>query len=494
MDEFLEDLKSGDIRFRDKWQFELKSEFYPKGMQKESVYTQEFYFFIPNALQIKQGTYSKEAFYRDLTNFIRYKTPEMRFRDILAMDQEDSPLFRLRGLALKPEAPENLLKLETELKLFGTIFRSALREETAALLHASEKEDKVQKFCAEIQQIRTEFLSLKETLIFTYSSTHLVITFAYLDEFSSNSIDYFLTGLLDELRKSTVSPSVDESLCQVILEESKHRYAMHHPTIRLHERGEHDEQVLYRSGLLKKFVMDALLLPVNRASVQEKYGNLIASFSAGIAMLVYLLLFIWQANWIAINSALFVVITVIAYILKDRLKDALKSISYQRAFRWFSDYTTEIRTPDDMHNIGQLKESFAFVDEKDIAEEIRAIRHHEFHSMLESFKRPEQVIYFKRTVKIFLESSTRLNALNIILRFNIHEFLSKASSPYHTYITLNPQNRKLLHMRMPKVYHINVILKNSYTGVDNQPVIELKKYRLIVDKNGIKTIEEPTTT
>ena len=269
---------------------------------------------------------------------------------------------------------------------------------------------------------------------------------------------------------------------------------MQHPLIRLHERGDHDDLVLYRSGLLKKFVMDALLLPVNRSSVQERYGTLIASFSAGIAMLLYLLLFIWQGSWVAINSALFVFISVVGYILKDRLKDALKTLSYQRAFRWFSDYTTEIKSPDEKQIIGELKESFAFVDAKGIPQEIRAIRHREFHTMLEDFKRPEHVIYFKRTVKIFSAPTTsgkkRLSALNIILRFTIQGFLNKASSPYHTYVSLDPDTKNLIHMRLPKVYHINVILKNSYAGDDNLPVTELNKFRLIVDKNGIKNIEE----
>ena len=49
-DDFLEDLETGRILFRDKWQFELKSELYPFSEKSEKQLTQEFYLFIPNSL------------------------------------------------------------------------------------------------------------------------------------------------------------------------------------------------------------------------------------------------------------------------------------------------------------------------------------------------------------------------------------------------------------------------------------------------------------
>lgn len=81
MDEFIEDLTSGELQIRDRWQFELKSEFFPSSSQKNSHYNQEFYFFIPNALQINKLTYRKEDFYIDLTNLIRYKTPTFSLKN-----------------------------------------------------------------------------------------------------------------------------------------------------------------------------------------------------------------------------------------------------------------------------------------------------------------------------------------------------------------------------------------------------------------------------
>lgn len=498
MNEFLEDLKSGEIQFRDRWQFELKSEFYPRSSTHSSTYNQEFYFFIPNALQINKSTYSKEEFYQDLTHFIRYKTPEFTLEELIDPQNELSPFTRLNLILQKEECRDTIEQAENEIKLIGNIIRSSVRDRIAYILSLSPYDDDLNQeclsFCHDIQKTRKSIDSLQKQMHAHFTNEKLRITCGYFDEFISNTLDYYLTGLLEELRlrKHNLSSESDKALCDTIIREKKHREVIHYLVLHQQDSKDRRDEILYRSGLLKKFIMDALMLPSTRASVQERYGNIIASFSAGIAMLLYILLFVWQGQWFIINSAPFVIITVLAYILKDRLKESLKTLSFRRALRWFSDYDTEIRSPDEKKILGSLRESFTFVDESSIPEDIRKTRHHEFHTVLETFKRPEQVIYFKRSITMYAKPNKkeRFDALNILLRFNIQDFLSKASNPYHVYSTLDPETQSIIRMRLPKVYHLNIILKNTFANENNEPITELKKFRLIIDKNGIKQIEQ----
>lgn len=486
MDEFLQDLGSGDIQFRDKWQFELKSDFYPKSKDEKNIYTQEFYIFLPNALQINDQTYSKEEFYRNQTNLIRYKTPEFSLDELINPNNFRSPLNRLK-LAKGNENEHEMI--EDELKLLGNIFRSSLRRNTSNLLAPSPLNAKdINHYCDEIRAFRQDFLNIKNEYIQKTNSAKLNAYFQYIDEFLSTSIDYYLTGFLYEARKRTpaIEKATDDQVCQLIFEEKKHRENL--GTLR-DEKSSKDE-VLYRLGLLKKFVIDALLLTTNRASIQQKFGHYIGAISAGVAMMIYLLLFIWQGQVFLINSQPFIIVTVIAYVLKDRIKDSLKTISYQRALRWFSDYTTEIKSPDEKTSLGILRESFTFVDEDSIPLEILTIRNREFHTILETVKRPEQVLYIKKVLTLFPQQTTeRRQALNIIFRLNIQDFLSKASDPYHNYMSLDKQTKELISTKLPKVYHLNVILKNSFIK-NGKAVVEYKKFRIIADKNGIKEIEQ----
>lgn len=84
----------------------------------------------------------------------------------------------------------------------------------------------------------------------------------------------------------------------------------------------------------------------------------------------------------------------------------------------------------------------------------------------------------------------RRNALNLIYRFNIHSFLQKADNPVHEYVKIDPETHEFIRKELPKVYHLNIILKNTYMNEDLKEEIEFKKFRIILDKNGIKRIEK----
>lgn len=488
MSEFLQDLGAGKIQFRDKWQFELKSEFFPQSARFESIYTQEFYFFVPNALQINKETYSKEDFYSDLTNFIRYKTPSYSLKELVDPLLESGPMTRL----MKLEEDEEVI---TELKLLGNIFRSSLRDNIEEILVSGKNnQEMILALSHDAKEVRAAFAALGNYLVKVHPSDEVKAAVSYTDEFMSNALDYFVTGLLQELRnKGDIDAKSDAALCSLLLEETERRDAYYHLSLKPDEPLSHDEVVLYRMGLLKKYVMDALELPVGRSSFKELYGTVISSLSAGIAMLVYLLLFVWQGQWFVINSEPFIILTVVAYILKDRLKDGLKSLSYERATHFFSDYSTKIYSPNEKLIIGELREFFTFIRENALPEELERIRNTEFHSVVEGFKRKEQVIFFKRDVKIYGHRDTskkRLQALSIVLRYNIRDFIEKASDPYHTYRTLDPVTKAVYETRLPKVYHLNVIMKNFYRDEENCKVEELSKFRIILDKDGIKEIDE----
>jgi hypothetical protein len=121
------------------------------------------------------------------------------------------------------------------------------------------------------------------------------------------------------------------------------------------------------------------------------------------------------------------------------------------------------------------------------------MRNRQFHSVLEKFKRPEQIIYYKKDVNIKKKPHTlesRFYGLNIIFRFDIHHFLAKSEDASHVYLDLDPKSLQLQKIQLPRVYHINIILKNTSTMADKSKRVDWGKYRLIVDKNGIKRVEE----
>jgi len=503
MGTFYNKLGSGEIRFRDNWQFELKTEFPSLPDLKGYLHSQEFYIFIPNSLQVNYRTYTKAQFYRDQTNFIRFKTPELSFKELIDPNNHDSPLVILHQLEDAIQSKEIIVTVQDQLKLFGNIVRSALRDrvrefvdDVRSLEFDVEKfVENVSVFAQDLKTLRSVFSDIQSIFHKKWSDVVLRKHFSYVDEFISISTNYYVTGLIEILKKYDLPAlqSAREKLCDIGVGENVYRKEKYSEPQKLGDDIAGDEFLLYRNGLLNRFVTGGLRLMTHRSSIDQRFRNLVGSIAAGLAMMIYLLLFIWQGGVFAMNSEPFIITTVILYILKDRIKEGLKTISFSTASRYFPDYTTEIRTSDGQRVLGKLKETFSFIDGDKLPEDVVRARNKEFHTMLETFRRPERVIYYKKSVNINRKHNVgkfwNYYGLNIIFRFNISRFLTKASNPVQTYITLNPETREFIRMKLPKVYHINIIMKNTYIKKGQEAKVELKKFRLIVDKKGIKRVE-----
>lgn len=500
---FFKFLDEGAIHFRDNLQFELKSHFVYNPEILRNTFTQELFLFIPQALQINKETYRKEQFYHDETNLIRYKTPHYSFREILHPENIKSPLYRIHTLDADTPTNAQIDLIVEEMKLFGNIVRSALREEVYHLIKELAKDEKnavdyqadIKSLCSHVKQIRAEFIEIQNKVKWLFEYEQLKQNFRYVDEFISNTIEYYLTGFLSHLRQkeSINSPLIDTEIVDLIEQEQNYRQKHRLVPIK-HEKSEStDEAKLYRSSLLQKYMLEALLLVSNRVSIQQQHGPFLGSLAAGVAMLVYMILFIflWKNPQFVIGSIPFVLSVVFFYILKDRIKEGMKAYYHHMASRFFPDYRTIIYS----HNgipIGELVETFSFVEKQELPEEIIRIRSEDFHDDLEAMQRLETVIRYKKQVSLFDNpecGKLRRSELNIIFRYNIHRYLEKASDPTESLLVLDPKTKEIVEKALPKVYHLNIIIVNHHYGKDASPLREVKKFRVVIDKKGIKRVE-----
>ncbi len=504
MDEYFEDLQSGRIQQRDKWQFELKSELFPFSHLRNNIHSQEFYFFIPNSLQINDQTYTKAQFYLDQTNLIRFKTPTFTLKELIDPENAESPLVRILLLGDLVHSLENEELVEEEIKLLANIFHSTIRNRVADLLtaldrlHTHEAKEAfasdVEAFCDSLDEFRRQFGEVQANCLAAWSSDSLHYHFNYVDEFISINTSDYLSGFLHRLRLKFYHEfsASDHHICAIILREKKYREAKFQEPAHVSLDQHKDEYLLYRKGLLNKFVIDPLLLKTSRAPIDQRYRTFILGIPAALAMLIFMIFYVWQGNVFLINSQPFIILTVFLYVLKDRMKEELRLLSYRQAAKWFSDYATEIKAPNNGSVLGAVEESFSFVDESQVPAEIVEIRNKEFHEVLEEIKRPERIIYYKKTVNIKKKPKkieARFYGFSIIFRFDIHHFVAKAEDPYQTALSLDPDALTLRRMQLPRVYHLNMIIKDTMMMPEGEVRIELKKFRLIVDKNGIKRIE-----
>ena len=505
IEDFWNELSEGEIHVRDTLQFELKTEFIINPHIKQNIYKQEVFLFIPSSLQINSQTYSKQQFYLDQTNLIRYKTPVMTLSEMANPDYPPSPLNCLQELLNKNESEFFFEMASDELKLFAAIFRATLRgrvhELIKSFMHLETKDQEKLKhsvtlLCSEITNICHKYRQLLDTA-YSHSNQHqLTLHFKYIDEFISIAIDEFLILLLKEVRSSEQQNYyMEKQICQIILKEKLYRKKKH---ISLKSSKGHlpaNESILYRQGLLNRFVLEALMLKYYRFSLEEKHAHLLGAAAAGIAMFVYMIVLMWNSPGFVINSFPLVALVVFLYILKDRIKEGFKNLYFKQAYRWFPDYSTEIQSPKGI-KIGKLKENFAFIEPKQLPPGFLNIRNHHFNEELQALQRHEKIIQYKREMILNPARSTenRRRELTTIFRLNIHRFLQNASNAFQFNLTLDSYTQEISERLLPKVYHLNLIIRNTYLQDDLISKEEIKTFRVVVDKVGIKRVEHLKST
>lgn len=493
-----EEIDEGEIHERDTLQFEFKCDFLLHS--PKNTYTQEFYIFIPEALQINSYTYSKQQFYLDQTNIIRYKTPRLSFQEMTDVFNPYSPLTKLKTCLQSYDATTKTAEIVDEIKLFGNIFRVALRNRVREIVYlisgSSSQEahktitDAIAALSLEVNETMQYYRQLQTLADETVQTEEVYQAFRYVDEFISQRISHYLLTL-DEVISYKNFHHYEESkkiLSQTVIKEIFYRKTRGLETPSK-EEGDKKESILYRQSLLNKYVLEALSLKSYRFSIIEKHASLLGALAAGLAMFVYLVLFAWKVSTFVVNSLPVILMIVFLYILKDRIKEWVKQRSFDYVSKWFPDYSTEIRTQQGF-KIGKIDENIAFISQEQLPDEIRKIRFYAFNEELSTIPRHETIVRYRRSISVFQNKNTqRRRELTTFFRLNIRRFIEKANNPIQPHFAIDPYSHEVKKEWLPKIYHLNIIVKTvdqSFKEINQH----IKKFRIIVDKNGIERVVE----
>jgi hypothetical protein len=170
--------------------------------------------------------------------------------------------------------------------------------------------------------------------------------------------------------------------------------------------------------------------------------------------------------------------------LKDRIKDLVRLYVNKKQHRYFHDFRTNIYDQK-AKKIGHLKESFQFVKHKYLPENILTARNKMRSTEISKESMGEKIILYRNKIKIFNKKVGSLDdfaGFTEILRFNIADFTKKMDDPEKEIFIRTKKGIKRSFAN--RAYHLNLILNYS-DGKDEQ----VKLYKLIVLRNGIKRIE-----
>ena len=478
------------VKIHDNFSLEVKSIYENTSKSKKTKYDTITYLFIPNGLNINNQTYTKLKFYNDVKVYIRYYASEYSLQDIIEI--KTGPLNQyiksVKKIINEKSTKKNILDFESKVKMLGAILNNSLKLKTQYLksqkrsdLPLSDKDLLIQ--LKEILQIYRDQIPLIENSSLNDSLKNVI---KFGNEYLSNVSNYYVIQLLEHFKSNAKEEPDLKEIIQFIKEEQAYRKTQNFDISR--DDDYYDEVLLHKRSQLKKYIEGVLFLTRDIRKDGAFLEQTVFAVAAGLAMVFSTgIAFYYQRVYGNFTLPFFIAL-VVGYMFKDRIKSSIGLLFISKANSFYSDYKTNIKDHEN-NLIGITKENFAFVPFEKLGPKIKKhrVKNGIFYADYDFCG--EQIIQYKRKIEIYPEkfgkeiSDNRLNSLVDITRINFYRFIPQMDDPKKNYSLL--KKGKIVNRIGNKIYHINVIQKFF-----SEKGIEFRRYRVIMNRNGIKRIEK----
>jgi len=205
-----------------------------------------------------------------------------------------------------------------------------------------------------------------------------------------------------------------------------------------------------------------------------------------------------QDAWLRLVAIL--LLGVIAYVFKDRIKELSKEYFNQRLKQYLPDFDIlmfykyfQENGVEKQNFIGSCKEFFRYLQKDALPPEIAYIRDIGNRSELDP-SRDEVIMHYSKRLVLHIDEQRvpNIQFIRDIARFDFTEFLNKLDDPDKE-MSYFDQSKGIVRMEAPKVYHINLVLRYSCNYKKNKTTseyhVEYERVRIILNKRGILRVE-----
>jgi hypothetical protein len=479
------------VKIHDKFSVEIKLGFLARMNQEISDFAVNTWIFIPNSLDINRATYQKTDFYRDLKSNIRLITPVYLLRDIATCEKEPFTLLEhsFSDLATNPNRA-NASAYEYHIRMFVSIVKSALREEIQHIQSNGIAEDfeyLIDNLTKNIHLIAENYRNLRRIINVPTISKELMNYYFFGDEFLSNLLEQHTFRLLDRLEKSgQLTDGIRKKLMDLIQSEVKYKHEKGYPVVAKVSE-DRNRDLVFRLSLLKKYAENELFLNTNKRRDGVWIEQVYLSIAAGLSMVfATAIAFSFQLKYGNFTMPFFVAL-VVSYMLKDRIKEVTRYYFAHKLGRRFFDHRTDISLSE--HNIGWSKESMDFAPENKVPEDVLKTRNRSAILEADNRNNREKIILYRKLVRLNRRSLSECSqyptkGMNDIIRFNVSNFIQKMDNPVVPLYSPG-ENDNIEIVKGEKMYYINLVMQ-----LKNEKQSEYKRYRIVLNRKGIREIEK----
>ncbi len=495
------------IERHDLYNFESKIDYTLEvNKNKKTSFLIATYLFIPSSLQINKDSYSKDQFFSDINNRIRFKTPQISIDEILEEKNQFSPITTIMKLMLDTNfekiKSETITKIQRELCLLADLIKVSLRDQFNyfqknhnELKKQSDIPNLINSYLRSIKKLQRKLELMGTKFLIPQIPIVLREAFQIADEYISLQIEKWLTKFL-KIFEDKVYQEIKISIIELIEKEQEHRDILKSSLII--SKNSTNETFSYQEGIMKKYVQSVLYLEKKKKDPKSQSLEIFYSIAAGVAMFFSLFFGFLILSLFPTYSIPFIIGTVVIYMLKDRIKDNIREVSQRAVGSLFPDQRIDIVDGFYKEKIGKSNEIVNFKKMDKIPPEILRIRRSSNISSIEERGKPEDIIVYQKKITLFnrkiKQFHTRRKDISDVIRFNIRSFLRYADDPIQYLSKWNVDKKKIENIPVSKVYHLNLVLKLTSFKGKKVNKIHYKKFRVVIDQKGIKRVLEPEFT
>lgn len=448
--------------------------------------------FVPNSLDINPENYGKKQFYRDIKSNIRLITPVYLIRDIA---QDTSlPLKSLKrvleNVISNPQASD-MDAYEYHLKMFAAIFKSALRDQAAHIASARSLDSAdylVNDYVSSTRIVLDKYRSLYRIIDVPTVSDKTRSYFRLCDEFMSHVVEMRTIRLIRKIDSSDEpekSAKARAAFMNLIMAEREYKLSQDYGVLNMEDN--HDRQLVYHRGMLKKFIESELYIRLDKKKDGVAVEQIYYSIAAGVAM-IFATAVAWytQVVYGNITWPLFFVL-VVSYMLKDRIKDLLRYYFAHRLGNKYYDKKATITIG--KKKVGVIKEGFDFISEFKTPANVLQLRENSSFVEEESHIFEEKILLYRKHVTIdnralSSEDNYPMHGINEVMRLHLTRFTQKMDNPSVPIDFIGPDG-EIQSSNVDKIYHVNLVFQ-----LQHDSDVRYHHFRITMTRNGVLSIEE----
>jgi len=489
----------------DRLQAEIKVEYIPPDVLAEATsWELDLWFHLPSAVGIGAGQTPPETIYQDLRTFSRLKTPTVTLADLADLAGVGSPIATLAVLAEAADAarPTWQRDVRREARLTPRMLRSAARRclaETAAEPATADRQ--MDSLLHATSIIGPRFRDLLSRLRQRPLDDPTSLCLEACDEYLSIQLELIATravNLLDELGVDAPRRAAFVALAR---REAAYRTRRGWRSS-LPAEGDtaSEEAFLDQVGLLKRYVERVLhLQPVENAA-HRRARNSILGLAAALAMTwaVGLQVFAMFAFGLNLTQgagtsivAMFSMVAVLGYILKDRLKAWSAETLARQLPRFLDDRGVHLVWGIHAVRLAKASERLTFEAVGDLPPEVRARNIAALRSRLSAEVHDDVLHYRRRMVlhpRVAGSEFPRFIGVDDIIRINVARWVRTLAAPRRSIVVLSDGGQPVIR-KLANRYSVPVVARLRMSRDGAEPLDLWSVHRLLLTQRGLERVE-----